>query len=75
MRADIGAAMSAINAAADVANVGLQNSRQAHGALADTDIVKASTEYVGRLVQNSASIMIAAQANQLNTGIIKLLVD
>lgn len=75
MRADMGATMASINAAADVAQVGLRNSENARGALADTDITKASTEYVGRLVQSSASVMMAAQTNQLNTGIIKLLFE
>lgn len=71
--AEVGAAQSRFDYAADHIASSIINIDAARANLADTDIVEESSNYATLAIKNSAAISIIAQANQLRNGLLGLL--
>ena len=72
-RANIGALQSRFDTASNAVTSALQNQESARSALLDTDIAAESTTLASALVQQQAGIATKAQANKLQSGLLKLL--
>lgn len=72
-RADIGAAQSRFNFAANNIEVSISNQDSARGKFLDADIAKESTDFATAQVKLQASVSVLAQANALPRDLVRLL--